>query len=542
MGCLESNAATKLNVNFLFSSQLLSPNQPQQHHISREYITLKQHCKSNCFRPSTSVRGFIAFSVLPLCQSPVTFQSQSQYHTSSQKHYSSNEMPTTRSQAQQKSLQIAAKAAVSKPTIAIIGTGWAGWTLLHELDDSKFDIVVLSRERTLALTPLLASAACGIFDFRNAEEPVRRRGQVIRKYQAEVQSIDFEGKILECKSSIGDIVEIGQEDTDGQERFGVEFDKLVIAPGCEVNTFGTPGVKENAFFLKTTQDAMLVRARILDLFERASLPTLSEEQRRNTLRVVVVGGGPTGVAIAAEIDDLVSDHLFEIYPHLSGEVSLDIYDVAPKILAPFDEKLGEHALQSFGKRNVGIKTDKHIEKVEKDRMHVKEDGEVKYGMLIWATGNKSSPLCEELEGVQKQEKTLRLLTDSRLRVKREDGTVMDNVFSLGDAADIEGSELPTTAEVAVQKAKWLARHLNASLDEMGDESGKPFDYEQKALIAYIGGGDGVIAGKKEWTGTSAWVAWRSGTLQWSRSWRRRFMIVMNWAMNYIDGREIARKN
>lgn len=374
---------------------------------------------------------------------------------------------------------------------------------------------------------------------------MRRRNQVIRKYQAEVQSIDIKGGKLECKSCIGDANvssrEDGKEEDDQQERFGVEFDKLILAPGCTTNTFGTPGVEEHALFMKTVHDATKVRARILDMFERASLPTLSEQEQKDVLRMIIVGGGPTGVAIAAEIDDLVSDHLFKIYPHLEGLVDLQIYDVAPKILAPFDEKLGEHAMKSFHRRNVGIKTEKHIEEVKSDRMFVKEDGEVKFGMLLWATGNKTSELITEMKDISKQEKTERALTDDRLRLKRANGTVVENVFAMGDAADIEGSELPTTAEVAVQKAKWLAKCLNEGRDEEA-AAGDKFRYDQKPLMAYIGNGDGVVEGKTDWTGASAWLAWRSGTLGWSRSWRRRFIIVMTWIINYMDGREIARKN
>lgn len=377
----------------------------------------------------------------------------------------------------------------------------------------------------MALTPLLASAACGIFDFRNAEEPVRRSNRTVTKYQAVVDSVDLENKTATCTSKVkrcDDVV------------FKVKYDRLILCPGCSNNTFGTPGVEEHAYFMKTVRDAMRLRARILDIFEFASLPTLSDEERRYLLHVAIVGGGPTGVAIAAEVDDLVSDHLVNIYPHLKGFFSLSIYDVAKKILTPFDEKLGEHAMESFNRRHVAIRTGKHIESVEKDFMQIKEDGKVGFGILVWATGNKQVPLVDQLD-VKKSERLPRILTDSRLRVKRKDGTVMDGVYALGDAADIEKEELPTTAEVAVQKAKYLARSLNI-------DSSNAFKYKTKPLVAYVGGGDGVVEGKTDWTGHSAFLAWRSGSLEWSRSWRRRAMIMINWFMNWWDGREIARKN
>jgi NADH:ubiquinone reductase (non-electrogenic) len=133
-----------------------------------------------------------------------------------------------------------------------------------------------------------------------------------------------------------------------------------------------------------------------------------------------------------------------------------------------------------------------------------------------------------------------VLTDCYLRVLQPDGSksdteILEDVYDLGDASDIEGNSLPTTAEVAVQKAKWLAKYLNAG--EVGDE----FEYKNKALVAHIGRGDGVIEGNVEWTGTSAWLAWQSGSLEWTRSWRRNVVIVVYWVANWIDGREGARR-
>ena len=115
---------------------------------------------------------------------------------------------------------------------------------------------------------------------------------------------------------------------------------------------------------------------------------------------------------------------------------------------------------------------------------------------------------------------------------------------MGDAADIEGNELPATAEVAVQKAKWLAKHLLLTVgnhESTTSRKGERFKYKQKALVAYIGRQDGIVEGNKDWTGNAAWIAWRSGSLEWTRSWRRRVVICVDWVLNWWDGREVARK-
>jgi NADH dehydrogenase FAD-containing subunit len=161
-------------------------------------------------------------------------------------------------------------------TIAIIGTGQAGWTLAQELSTADATIILISPYRTMALTPLLASTACGIFDFRIAEEPVRRRNKTFKKYQASCSSVDFKKKVVKCRSAIGSQrvgEEEGMENSCGE--FDVQYDTLILAPGCDTNTFDTPGVKEHALFMKNVKDASTFRERILDCFEEASLPTLS---------------------------------------------------------------------------------------------------------------------------------------------------------------------------------------------------------------------------------------------------------------------------
>lgn len=155
---------------------------------------------------------------------------------------------------------------------------------------------------------------------------------------------------------------------------------------------------------------------------------------------------------------------------------------------------------------------------------------------------------EGLEVRKSEGATSRVLTDSFLRVLKpevEEG-VVEGVYALGDAADIDGMSLPPTAEVVLQKAEWLAQHLSdveklRKEGQVGTTKREGFQYDQKALVTYIGRKDGIVDGGGEWIGKGAWLAWRSGSLEWTRSWRRRAMIVLAWVMNKLDGREIARR-
>ena len=277
---------------------------------------------------------------------------------------------------------------------------------------------------------------------------------------------------------------------------------------------------------------MAVRSRLQEIVEMASLPCITEDEQRALLHIVVVGGGPTGVEISAEMTDLIHDDFSVLYPDLKDKFSIAIHDVAAQILSPFDEKLQQHALAAFKRSGVVVKTGSHITNVEAGVLETKEDGKIQYGMLIWATGNKQVPLVDTLK-VAKSTRLPRILTDDHLRPLDPDGQPIESAFAIGDAADIKDGELPTTAEVACQKGAYIAKTLNTA-------STGAFEYYQRALVAYTGQHDGVVTGKQDWSGKGAWMAWRSKNLLWSRSWRNKILITMNWSLDYVFGKEIAR--
>ncbi|EQB44275.1 hypothetical protein CGLO_17005 [Colletotrichum gloeosporioides Cg-14] len=361
-----------------------------------------------------------------------------------------------------------------KPVLAVIGSGWGGFTLTQKIDLSKYTVKVISPIRTIQYTPLLASAACGLFNFRMAEEPVRRKSRTdMSYYKAFAEDIDFEKRVIRCKSD----THIKGDDEE-PEFFDVEYDKLCIAPGCDIQDFGTPGASKHAFFLKTTNDARLIQQRILEIMDKASLPTTTEQEQRDLLSIRIVGGGAIGIEAAAELWDLWFEEMRFLFPQLDGKLTITIHDVAPSILSTFDARLSEYATQSLEGKQVALKTYSHISSVEADGIITKEDGRLPSGLIIWATGNKASSLVQKLD-VKKPEHGLpRILTDKYLRVLRPDGSPMKDVYALGDAADIDGVSLPTLAEVALQKGEYLTTTLNGREEDgatmvssEGDKSG-----------------------------------------------------------------------
>ena len=163
--------------------------------------------------------------------------------------------------------------------------GWAGFYIASNIDLKLYNVCVVSPRRTSALTPLLASAATGLFNFYLAEESVRSKSRsAVRFIKANVLDCDFKNKSIHCAPAF-------DEDPDlARSEFDLDYDYLVLAPGCEPNTFGTPGVAEHALFVKNVSDAMKIRKKLFDLLEKASLPHVDEQRARDLLHIAVVGG------------------------------------------------------------------------------------------------------------------------------------------------------------------------------------------------------------------------------------------------------------
>ncbi len=223
---------------------------------------------------------------------------------------------------------------------------------------------------------------------------------------------------------------------------------------------------------------------------------------------------------------------------------ITIFDVAPYILAAYDKKLHEYATERMVEQGVEVATNCIIQKVDARNLHIKGRGAVPYGILLWAAGNKTVPLVDALEVGKTERGLVRILTDAKLRVKKagNSGDIYSDVFALGDAADIEGHSLPTTAEVAVQKAKYLVRILNKGPKRSEDYS-EVFAYRSRNLVTYIGSRDGIAQGwsvDEPWSGRNAWLSWRSGSFTWTRTWRNWVSILWAWILNAIFGRDVMR--
>ncbi|KAL7311986.1 hypothetical protein PS15m_007797 [Mucor circinelloides] len=450
-------------------------------------------------------------------------------------------LPVTKQQSKHFTVQTKTRTlGKSQGRVVILGSGWAGFRLIRDLDKKNYDVSVVSPRNHFVFTPLLASTSVGTLEFRCITEPVRTYSKETNFYQAFCDKIDVEKQVIHCTSNI-------DADPDKKEEFTLDYDKLVIAVGAYTKTFGIPGVKEYACFLKEVNDARKIRQRLIDCFEYASQPGISDKEKEDRLHFVVVGGGPTGVEFSAELYDFISDDLSRLYPDLMKKTRMTLYDVAPTILGAFDSHLSDYASKKFSRKGIQIKTQRIVDRVEKDHLVIKDEGKVPYGVLVWSTGLTQNPLVESFTSAAKDKSGQRILTDGQLRViEKESKAPYPNIYALGDCATILDNDLPATAQVASQKAGFLTKNLNA-IAKKGYElpDGKEFKYKNNGIMAYIGSYEALVdmSAWHNWakmSGHLSWLLWRSAYISKSVSIRNKMLIAYHWFLTFTLGRDISR--
>ena len=442
------------------------------------------------------------------------------------------------------------------------------------------------------------STASGTLEFRTAIEPVRdKRLPHIEFLQGWADDLNLQRKTVKVEENLfgtgRKITAVGDGRVDGSgkaqeqrrekelEKKGdileVQYDKLVITVGCYSNTFGTKGVKENAFFMKDIGGARAIRKRILECFEIASLPNTHPDLRKQLLHFAIVGGGPTGMEFAAELSDLIRQDLISIYPSVKNDVKITVYDVAERVLSMFDQQLVDFAMRTYAREGIKIKTSHHVEELRRGlpkavtdkfpgiseaegcfTLKTKENGETGIGLCLWSTGNMMNPFIQRINKVpsipedailekqapdadtdwhiKKNPKTGALLVDSHLRLQlvaepnQETQAMIPSVFAFGDNARVEHAKLPVTAQTANQEALWLGKRLN----KMDFDQQPGFTFKNMGIMTYLGSAEGLLqrdAGPgKEIRGRTAWLIWRGAYLTMSVSWRNKILIPIYWSV------------
>ncbi|KAI1738336.1 FAD/NAD(P)-binding domain-containing protein [Xylaria scruposa] len=479
------------------------------------------------------------------------------------------------------------KSSGRKERVVILGSGWAGYAFARTLDPRKYERIMVSPRSYFVFTPLLAGTAVGTLEFRAVIESVRRLN-LDHYYQGWADDVDFARKVVRVEAyTSGDLASrttpqlLPRQMTNEIEKgplFDLPYDKLVVAVGAYAQTFSIEGVKEHANFLRNVADARRIRMKILQRFETASLPITTDEERRKLLHFAVVGGGPTGIEFAAELHDLIRDDLSKTYPDITKFVKITVYDVAPKVLPMFDQKLAQYAMDTFHRERIAVKTEHHLTRIRPDddcagclKLKFKEygDEEVGAGIVVWSTGLMQNPLIHKLGSkveeqlsvtgesisgaamqLQMDAKTGGIVTDSHLRVttvpqaprkpgeqeQEQNVSILPDVYCIGDCAVVAGERYPATAQVASQQATYLAKRMNK-----GDLEKTPFAFKNWGVMTYLGSWRAIHqSSADELTGRAAWFLWRTAYLTKSMTVRNKIMVPVYWFMSWLFGRDISR--
>ncbi len=407
---------------------------------------------------------------------------------------------------------------MNRPKLVVLGTGFASYSLIKEIDVTRYDVTIVSPRNHFLFTPLLPSTTVGTLEFRSIVEPIRTARKGIRYHQAQCVGVDAKNNTIQCRGVFKDTP------------FDVEYDMLVVGVGAVSSTFGIEGVEEHAFFLKELSDARKIRQRVGECFERASKPGRAQEEIESLLHFMVVGGGPTGVEFAAEMHDFIKDDVARWFPDLEPLARITLLEARGEILSTFDAKLGAYAIRHFGRTRVTIHTDSLVQEV-RDHAVVLQGGEViPCGLTVWSTGIGPSKLVDSFDF--EKDTMSRLLVDDAFCVL---GTT--NIYSVGDCASIVGEDHPPTAQVAQQQGTYLGKMLNRQVRET---SSKPFKYKHMGMMAYIGERRALADLKNvKGRGFATWLFWRSAYLSKLMSWKSKMLVIQDWVRTFLFGRDIS---
>jgi len=406
--------------------------------------------------------------------------------------------------------------------VAIVGAGFAGLTAARRIARLPVQVTVVDRKNHHTFQPLLYQVATAGLSPGEIAAPIR---WILRGYSnievllEEVVDFDLEQKKV-----------ITKEQT-------LDYDFLIIASGATHAYFGHQEWEPLAPGLKTIEDALEIRRRVLlafELAERQTTEKTSDGQSASPLQFVVIGGGPTGVELAgtlAEIARHAMNHEFrKIDPK---QTRILLIEGGPRVLAAYSEDLSDKAEAQLRRLGVEVRTSHVVTRIEPGAVWV-GDERIAAPVVLWAAGVAASPLGRKL-GVP-VDRAGRVLVQPDLSVPGH-----REVFVLGDLAalaDENGKMLPGVAPVAIQQGDWVAETIGRDLEHQPRRS---FHYHDKGSLAAIGRAAAVAQfGKFELSGYFAWLAWLFVHILFLIGFRNRLIVMIQWAWSYLTYERGAR--
>ena len=390
---------------------------------------------------------------------------------------------------------------MARKRLLVLGGGFAGLDVVRSIGRSKrareyWDPLLIDKENFFQFNPLLPAVATGAVETRHIVYPLREVSlhRRIRFQKNKVMRIDLDRREVHLHNNLVE-----------------RYDTLVISMGSVTNYYGVPGAQENTYVFKTIVDAMTLRARFVELFEMAE-QAVSVDQRRRLLSFVVVGGGVTGVEVAAELVEMARETLLPRYPSLRAEdISVTVLEGGDRIVPNARPEHSVYVQRHLEKRKVRIELHARAVRVDRKCVHL-ADGRSFYGFtILWTAGVTPPPPVAELPLLKHRDGRVRV--DEQLRALRLDGTPVDDLYVLGDCAASlrpDGTMQPALSQTGIAMGSYIGKKL---VREAEGRTVPPFHWKDSGYIISLGKHSSVLElFGIPLSGKLAWLLWAGAYL------------------------------
>ncbi len=405
-----------------------------------------------------------------------------------------------------------------EPRVVIVGAGFGGLYAVRALKHAPVRITVIDRHNYHLFQPLLYQVATAGLSPNDIAYPIRsvvRRQRNTEVFLAEAIAVDVKARKLVLH--------------DGK----ISYDYLILATGASHSYFGHPEWEVYAPGLKSIDDALQIRRRILFAFEKAERET-DKAKRQALLTFVIVGAGPTGVELAGAIGEIACKVMARDFRNIDPRhARIILVEAGPRVLPSFPEDLSAKAEVSLRKLCVEVRKNSPVTSIQ-PRVVVIGNEQIPAATVLWAAGVIASPLAQSL-GVP-LDRAGRVLIEPDLSVPSH-----PEVFVIGDLAAFihqTGKPLPGLAPVAIQQGRHAAKNILLRCQGLSSE---PFRYVDRGALATIGRAAAVANfGVVKLSGFAAWIAWIFVHIFFLIGFRNRFIVLFEWAWAYITFQRSAR--
>lgn len=407
-----------------------------------------------------------------------------------------------------------------KPHIVVLGGGFGGLELCRRMRGQDVRITLIDRQNHHLFQPLLYQVATAGLSAPEIAQPIRSilgKQDNVHVLLDEATSIDTSAKQIDLRDT-----------------GSIAYDYLVVAVGARTNYFGNDHWAKFAPGLKSLDDATGIRKRVLLAYEQAERER-DARKREALMRIVVIGGGPTGVELAGAFAELANHVLAKDFKNIEpSRAQIILLEVAPRILQPFSEKLSASGTRQLESLGVEVRTEQKIKDIREGVIEL-EDETIEAGSIFWGAGVRASPLCATLDTETDRAGRIQVEPDLSLAGHPE-------VFAVGDIValkDVNGKVVPGVSPAAMQMGSHVAKILKAEF--AGKSKRSPFAYFDKGNMATLGRSKAVAQiGKVEFSGLPAWLAWLLVHLVFLIGFRNKLAVLLQWFYSYINFRRGAR--